>query len=168
MTGDKKPELALRGQPSLILARLRPAFKAHVRPHTENRRGERLGGGSILNAQGNHRLSRDVLGGVPKGLKPIQEDPVGYANDAILESRYERLALRIVDGRAEIEGRLQGCRDLPAGSARGPTLRRQVLLEARAKEALLVGRLYVRAGELPDELGEVLAADGAEQRLASA
>ena len=31
-----------------------------MRPHTENQKGERLGGGSILNAQWNHRLSRDV------------------------------------------------------------------------------------------------------------
>lgn len=248
MTEDKKPELTLRGQPRRILAKLRPAFKTHVRPHTENQKGERLGGGSILNAQWNHRLSRDVdiylrlitkedgraildraaracdgyrvehpnfprieferdkdnhidinlraptpekgeriavvdgeetavlsnaqimtgklkgrgmsspgrdvfdiavcrradpealeiavnavddvtldgiltvytitreqyktetreLEGVPEGLTPIQDDPVGYANDAILESRYERLALRTVDGRAEIETRTAG------------------------------------------------------------
>ena len=248
MTEDKKPELTLRGQPRRILAKLRPAFKTHVRPHTENQKGERLGGGSILNAQWNHRLSRDVdiylrlitkedgraildraaracdgyrvehpnfprieferdkdnhidinlraptpekgeriavvdgeetavlsnaqimtgklkgrgmsspgrdvfdiavcrradpealeiavnavddvtldgiltvytitreqyktetreLEGVPEGLTPIQDDPVGYANDAILESRYERLALRTVDGSAEIETRTAG------------------------------------------------------------
>ena len=60
MTKAKRPELKLRGQPSKILKRLRPAFKTHVRPHTENQKGERLGGGSILNAQWNHRLSRDV------------------------------------------------------------------------------------------------------------
>ena len=250
MTGRKKPEFTLRGQPSRILARLRPAFKTHVRPHTENQRGERLGGGSILNAQWNHRLSRDIdvylrlvskedgraildraakacngyrvehpnfprieferdkdnhidinlkpptpekgeriavvdgeetavlnnaqimtgklkgrgmsspgrdvfdvavcrladpealeiavntvddltldgilnvyevtrdqykkeateLEGIPKGLKPIQEDPVGYANDAILESRYERVALQTVDGKAEIKTRTAGGR----------------------------------------------------------
>ena len=248
MTEDKKPKLTLRGQPRRILARLRPAFKTHVRPHTENQQGERLGGGSILNAQWNHRLSRDVdiylrliskedgraildraaracdgyrvehpnfprieferdkdnhidinlraptpekgeriavvdgeetavlsnaqimtgklkgrgmsspgrdvfdiavcrkadpealeiavnavddvtldgiltvytitreqyktetkeLEGIPEELTPIQNDPVGYANDAILESRYERLALRTVDGRAEIETRTAG------------------------------------------------------------
>ena len=39
MTEDKKPELTLRGQPRRILAKLRPAFKAHVRPHTENQKG---------------------------------------------------------------------------------------------------------------------------------
>ena len=250
MTGEKKPEFTLRGQPSRILARLRPAFKTHVRPHTENQRGERLGGGSMLTAQWNHRLSRDIdvylrlvskedgraildraakacngyrvehpnfprieferdkdnhiginlkpptpergeriavvdgeetavlnnaqimtgklkgrgmsspgrdlfdiavcrladpealeiavnavddltldgilnvyevtrdqykkeaseLEGIPEGLKPIQEDPVGYANDAILESRYERVALRTVDGKAEIESRTAGGR----------------------------------------------------------
>ena len=60
MTGEKKPDLELRGQPAGILERMRPAFKTHVRPHTENREGERLGGGSILNARWNHRLSRDV------------------------------------------------------------------------------------------------------------
>lgn len=60
MTKAKRPEVKLRGQPSKILKRLRPAFKTHVRPHTENQKGERLGGGSILNAQWNHRLSRDV------------------------------------------------------------------------------------------------------------
>ena len=36
MTKEKRPELKLRGQPSEILKRLRPAFKTHVRPHTEN------------------------------------------------------------------------------------------------------------------------------------
>ena len=248
MTKEKRPELKLRGQPSEILKRLRPAFKTHVRPHTENQKGERLGGRSILNAQWNHRLSRDVdvylrlttkedgraildraaracngyrvehpnfprieferdkdnhidinldppkpkrgermtvvdgeetpvlsnaqimtgklkgrgmtspgrdvfdtavcriadpealevavnsldditlngiltvykitreqyakeaseLNGVAEGLKPVQKDPVGYANDAILRSRYERLSIRTVEGTAEIETRTPG------------------------------------------------------------
>lgn len=250
MTGEKKPKLTLRGQPSRILAKLRPAFKTHVRPHTESKRGERLGGGSILNAQWHHRLSRDIdvhlhlvskedgraildraasacngyrvehpnfprieferdkdnhidinlkpptpekgegiavvddeettvlsnaqimtgklkgrglsspardlfdiavcrmadaealeiavnavddltldgiltvygvthdqykteaaeLEGIPDGLKPVQEDPVGYAKEAMLESRYERVALRTVDGKAELDTRTAGGR----------------------------------------------------------
>ena len=50
----KKPPAVLetRGQAKTILARIRPAFRKHVRPHTRNRQGERLGGGSILNARG--------------------------------------------------------------------------------------------------------------------
>lgn len=61
MTSSKAPEtLRTRGQPTEILARMRPAFREHVKPHTRNREGERLGGGSILNARWNHRLSRDI------------------------------------------------------------------------------------------------------------
>ena len=58
----KKPPAVLetRGQAKAILARMRPAFRKHVQPHTRNRQGERLGGGSILNARWNHRLSRDL------------------------------------------------------------------------------------------------------------
>ena len=39
---------------------MRPAFREHVKPHTRNGEGERLGGGSILNARWDHRLSRDI------------------------------------------------------------------------------------------------------------
>ena len=61
MTSSKKPEtLHTKGQPREILARMRPAFRDHVRPHTRNSEGERLGGGSILNARWDHRLSRDI------------------------------------------------------------------------------------------------------------
>ena len=248
MTKNPKRELTLRGQPRRILARLRPAFKTHVRPHTKDQKGERLGGGSILNAQWNHRLSRDIdaylkltskedgrtildraakacngyrvehpnfprieferdkdnhidinlraptpekgeriavvdgeettvlsnaqimtgklkgrgmtspgrdlfdiavcriadpealeiavnavdditldgilnvyqvtqeqykteaseLEGIPEGLTSIQENPVDYASNAILESRYERVAVRTVDGKAEVHTRTAG------------------------------------------------------------
>ena len=59
---DKKlpPVLNTKGQAKDILARMRPAFREHVRPHTKDQEGERLGGGSILNARWEHRLSRDV------------------------------------------------------------------------------------------------------------
>ena len=61
MTRPKGQEaLETRGQARDILARMRPAFRNHVKPHTENGEGERLGGGSILNARWNHRLSRDL------------------------------------------------------------------------------------------------------------
>ena len=61
MTSSKTPEtLRTKGQPREILARMRPAFRDHVKPHTHKRQGERLGGGSILNARWNHRLSRDI------------------------------------------------------------------------------------------------------------
>lgn len=39
---------------------MRPAFREHVRPHTRDRTGELLGGGSILSARWDHRLSRDL------------------------------------------------------------------------------------------------------------
>ena len=61
MTSRKTPEtLRTKGQPREILARMRPAFREHVKPHTHDREGERLGGGSILNARWDHRLSRDI------------------------------------------------------------------------------------------------------------
>ena len=61
MTSRKRPEtLSTKGQPREILARMRPAFRDHVKPHTRNAEGERLGGGSILNARWDHRLSRDI------------------------------------------------------------------------------------------------------------
>ena len=61
MTRPKGREtLETRGQARDILARIRPAFRDHVRAHTENGQGERLGGGSILDARWNHRLSRDL------------------------------------------------------------------------------------------------------------
>ena len=61
MTRDKQQEvLETRGQAREILARVRPAFRDHVKRHTDNGEGERLGGGSILNARWNHRLSRDL------------------------------------------------------------------------------------------------------------
>ncbi len=61
MRSRKTPEtLRTKGQPREILARMRPAFRDHVKPHTHNREGERLGGGSILNARWDHRLSRDI------------------------------------------------------------------------------------------------------------
>ena len=61
MTRRKTPEtLRTKGQAREILARMRPAFREHVKPHTRNGEGERLGGGSILNARWNHRLSRDI------------------------------------------------------------------------------------------------------------
>ena len=251
MSKNPKRELTLKGQPRRILAKLRPAFKNHVRPHTKDQEGERLGGGSILNAQWNHRLSRDIdiylklaskedgraildraakacdgyrvehpnfpriefernnenhidinlraptpekgeqiavvdgeettvlsnaqimtgklkgrgmtspgrdlfdiavcrmadpaaleiavnavddmtldgiltvyqvtqeqykteameLKGVPAELRPIQENPVGYASNAILESRYERVAVRTVDGKTEVHTRTAGQRE---------------------------------------------------------
>ena len=41
MTKPKGPEaLETRGQARDILARVRPAFRDHVRPHTENGSGE--------------------------------------------------------------------------------------------------------------------------------
>ena len=39
---------------------MRPAFHDHIKPHTHNKEGARLGGGSILNARWDHRLSRDI------------------------------------------------------------------------------------------------------------
>ena len=59
--GKKAPSrLETRGQPRRILERIRPALREHVRPHTRNQAGELLGGGSILNARWDHRLSRDL------------------------------------------------------------------------------------------------------------
>ena len=52
--------LQTRGQAREILARMRPAFRQHVRPHTRDQTGELLGGGSILSARWDHRLSRDL------------------------------------------------------------------------------------------------------------
>lgn len=52
--------LETRGQAREILARMRPAFREHVRPHTRDQTGELLGGGSILSARWDHRLSRDL------------------------------------------------------------------------------------------------------------
>ena len=61
MTSRKTPEtLRTKGQPRKILARMRPAFREYVKPHTHKSEGERLGGGSILNARWDHRLSRDL------------------------------------------------------------------------------------------------------------
>ena len=61
MKGPKRRQtLETRGQSRDILARVRPAFRDHVKPHTDNGEGARLGGGSILNARWNHRLSRDL------------------------------------------------------------------------------------------------------------
>ena len=61
MTSRKTPEtLRTKGQAREILARMRPAFREHVKPHTRNGEGERLGGGSILNARWDHRLSRAI------------------------------------------------------------------------------------------------------------
>ena len=60
MTKKKLPTLNTRGQAKQILARIRPAFRKHVQPHTKDQQGERLGGGSILNARWEHRLSRDL------------------------------------------------------------------------------------------------------------
>ena len=61
MTSRKTPEtLTTKGQPTDILARIRPAFRKHIRPVTRGTRGESLGGGSILNARWDHRLSRDL------------------------------------------------------------------------------------------------------------
>ena len=60
MTKKKPPTLNTRGQAKKILARIRPAFRKHVQPHTKDQQGERLGGGSILNARWEHRLSRDL------------------------------------------------------------------------------------------------------------
>ena len=48
------------GQPRRILERMRPAFREHVRPHTKNLEGERLGGGNVLSTLWNHRGTRDV------------------------------------------------------------------------------------------------------------
>lgn len=61
MSSKTKPEnLTTRGQAKNILARIRPAFREHIRPHTKDGKGEQLGGGSILNARWHHRLSRDL------------------------------------------------------------------------------------------------------------
>lgn len=60
MSGRNPKRLTTQGQPRKILARMRPAFEEHVRPCTRDREGERLGGGTILSAQWNHRLSRDI------------------------------------------------------------------------------------------------------------
>ena len=61
MSKKETPEaLTTRGQARNILARIRPAFREHVRPHTKDHQGEQLGGGSVLNARWEHRLSRDV------------------------------------------------------------------------------------------------------------
>ena len=45
------------------------------------------------------------------------------------------------------------------------TRRREILLEASLKEASLIGARNIRAGELPDELGEVLSADCPQQSV---
>ena len=63
MSDKKRPApetLTTKGQPTDILARIRPAFRKHIRPVTRGTRGESLGGGSILNARWDHRLSRDL------------------------------------------------------------------------------------------------------------
>lgn len=52
--------LKSRGQPAEILRRMRPAFREHVRPHTRNQEGERLGGGNVLSALWHHRETRDI------------------------------------------------------------------------------------------------------------
>ena len=58
---DRNPaKLESRGQPLEILKRIRPAFKKHVRPHTPDGQGERLGGGHILDTLWGHRGTRDV------------------------------------------------------------------------------------------------------------
>ena len=63
MNDEKKPDaesLRTKGQPRDILARIRPAFRKHIRPLTPEEHGESLGGGSILSARWDHRLSRDL------------------------------------------------------------------------------------------------------------
>ncbi len=61
MNEDRPPPvLRTKGQPKRILERVRPALREHVRPHTKAGAGERLGGGTILAARWDHRLSRDV------------------------------------------------------------------------------------------------------------
>ena len=63
MSNEKKPPtetLKTKGQPRDILARIRPAFREHIRPLTRKETGESLGGGSVLNARWDHRLSRDL------------------------------------------------------------------------------------------------------------
>ena len=52
--------LSNRGQPKEILKRMRPAFREHVRPHTKNQEGERLGGGNVLSMLWEHRETRDI------------------------------------------------------------------------------------------------------------
>ena len=63
MSNEKKPAtetLKTKGQPRDILTRIRPAFREHIRPLTRKQTGECLGGGSVLNARWDHRLSRDL------------------------------------------------------------------------------------------------------------
>ena len=50
--------LQTRGQARKILARMRPAFREHVRPHTRDQTGELLGGGSILSGRPNRKRWR--------------------------------------------------------------------------------------------------------------
>ncbi|MCY4572673.1 MAG: nucleotidyl transferase AbiEii/AbiGii toxin family protein [Gemmatimonadetes bacterium] len=58
----KSGPLTLRshGQPRRIIERMRPAFREHVRPHTKDNEGERLGGGLVLNTLWHHRETKDV------------------------------------------------------------------------------------------------------------
>ena len=43
------------------------------------------------------------LEGVPEGLRPVIEDPAGYAGRAIRNARYERVEIRTRGGAAEVE-----------------------------------------------------------------
>ena len=61
MTDQQPPAvLETKGQAREILARIRPAFRKHVRQHTKEKTGEQLGGGAVLGARWDHRRSRDV------------------------------------------------------------------------------------------------------------
>ena len=57
---DERTRLQLSERPAKLLKRIRAAVREHIKPHTENRKGAELGGGSVLNARWNHRLSRDL------------------------------------------------------------------------------------------------------------
>ena len=99
MSGKGPKRLTTQGQPREILARMRPAFEEHVRPSTRNREGERLGGGTVLSAQWNHRLSRDIDVHLKLGTREDIRKLLDRAADAcdgywIDHPRFRRIAVR--------------------------------------------------------------------------
>ena len=99
------------------------------------------------------------------GRKEIAIFEVGFPHgvgDDSGEAVGDLLVRRDVRGH---DGLLEWLHDILTASAPRPTLGGQIFLEALPEEISLVRHRQVRAGELPDELGEVLAADGSQQRV---